>query len=196
MDSSITVAIALGVFFVWALVIYNRLVALRNRVANGLAQIDVQLKRRHDLIPNLVETARGYLSHERQTLEAVVSARAAAQAAGQAGTRDAGDEPAMAAMASAEGALSTSLGRLFALAEAYPDLKANQNMMQLSEEITTTENKLSFARQAFNDAVMHFNTALESFPAVMFAGALGFKRAVMLAPLDSDIERKVPAVRF
>ncbi len=196
MDSSITVAIALGVFFVWALVIYNRLVALRNRVANGLAQIDVQLKRRHDLIPNRVETARGYLSHERQTLEAVVSARAAAQAAGQAATRDAGDEPAMAAMASAEGALSASLGRLFALAEAYPDLKANQNMMQLSEEITTTENKLSFARQAFNDAVMHFNTALESFPAVMFAGTLGFKRAVMLAPLDSDIERKVPAVRF
>ncbi len=196
MDSSITVAIALGAFFVWALVIYNRLVALRNRVANGLAQIDVQLKRRHDLIPNLVETARGYLSHERQTLEAVVSARAAAQAAGQAATLDAGDEPAMAAMASAEGALSASLGRLFALAEAYPDLKADQNMMQLSEEIITTENKLSFTRQAFNDAVMHFNTALESFPAAMFAGALGFRRAVMLAPLDSDIERKVPAARF
>ncbi|MEO6270217.1 MAG: LemA family protein [Lautropia sp.] len=196
MDSSISVAIALGVFFVWALVIYNRLVALRNRVANGLAQIDVQLKRRHDLIPNLIETAREYLSHERQTLEAVVSARAAAQAARQAGTRDAGDEPAMAAMASAEGALSSSLGSLFALAEASPDLKANQTMMQLSEEITKTENKLSFTRQSFNDAVMHFNTALESFPAVMFAGTLGFKRSVMLAPLNLAIERNVPAVRL
>ena len=196
MDPSISVAIALGAFFIWALVIYNRLVALRNRVANALAQIDVQLKRRHDLIPNLVETARGYLSHERETIEAVISARDTARTAGQAASRVPRDAQAMAAMAKAEGVLSSTLGRFFALAEAYPDLKANQNMMQLSEEVATTENKLSFSRQAFNDAVMSFNTALESFPAVMFAGMLGFKPASVLAPLDSDIGRKTPAIRF
>ena len=196
MDSSMTVAVALGAFFIWALVIYNRLVALRNRVANALAQIDVQLKRRHDLVPNLVETARGYMSHERETLEAVINARDAARAAGQAASSAPGDARAMAAVAQTEGVLSATLGRFFALAEAYPDLKANQNMMQLSEEVTTTENKLSFERQAFNDAVLQFNTALESFPAVMFAGMLGFKPATVLAPLDSDIERKAPAVRF
>ena len=191
-----TIAVALGAFFIWALVIYNRLVSLRNRVANALAQIDVQLKRRHDLIPNLVETARGYMSHERETLEAVISARDVARAAGQAASAAPGDARAMAAVARTEGALSSTLGRFFALAESYPDLKANQNMMQLSEEVTTTENKLSFARQTFNDAVLHFNTALESFPAVMFAGMLGFKPATVLAPLDSDVERKAPAVRF
>ena len=196
MDPSVSVVVALGAFFIWVLVIYNRLVALRNRVANALAQIDVQLKRRHDLIPNLVETARGYMAHERETLEAVIGARNAAQAAGRAAAGDPANAQALATMAQAEGALSSSLGRLFALAEAYPDLKANQNMMQLSEEITTTENKLSFARQAFNDAVMHFNTALESFPAVLFAATLGFRPAAVLAPLDSDIERKAPAVRF
>ena len=196
MDSSMTVVVALGAFFIWAFVIYNRLVALRNRVANALAQIDVQLKRRHDLIPNLVETARGYMAHERETLQSVTSARDSAQAARQAASRNPADTQAMAAMAQAEGALSSTLGRFFAVAEAYPDLKANQNMIQLSEEITTSENKLSFARQAFNDAVMHFNTALESFPAVMFASMLGFKPATILAPLDSDIERKAPAVRF
>jgi LemA protein len=196
MDPSLSVAVALGAFFIWALVIYNRLVALRNRVSNALAQIDVQLKRRHDLIPNLVETARGYMAHERETLEAVIGARNAAQAAGRAASANPADAQAMSAMAQAEGTLSSSLGRFFAVAEAYPDLKANQNMMQLSEEITTTENKLSFARQAFNDAVMHFNTALQSFPAVLFAATLGFKQAAVLAPLDSDVERKAPAVRF
>ena len=196
MDPSISVVIAFGAFFIWALVIYNRLVALRNRVVNALAQIEVQLKRRHDLIPNLVETARGYMSHERETLEAVIAARDSAQAAGRTGRRDPGDAQAMAAVAQAEGALSSTLGRVFALAEAYPDLKADQNMMQLSEEVTTTENKLSFARQAYNDAVMLFNTALQSFPAVMFAGMLGFRAATMLAPLESDSERKVPVVRF
>jgi LemA protein len=196
MDPSLSVAVALGAFLIWVLVIYNRLVALRNRVANALAQIDVQLKRRHDLIPNLVETARGYMAHERETLEAVISARDSAQAAGRAAAGNPADTQAMAAMAQAEGALSSTLGRLFALAEAYPDLKANQNMMQLSEEITTSENKLSFARQAFNDAVMHFNTALQSFPAVLFAATLGFRPSAVLAPLDSDLERKAPAVRF
>jgi LemA protein len=177
-------------------VIYNRLVALRNRVSNSLAQIDVQLKRRHDLIPNLVETARGYMAHERETLQAVIGARDSAQAAGRAASANPGDTQALATMAQAEGALSSTLGRFFAVAEAYPDLKANQNMMQLSEEITTSENKLSFARQAFNDAVMNFNTALQSFPAVLFAGTLGFRPAAVLAPLDSDLERKVPSVRF
>ena len=196
MDPSLSVVVALGAFFIWALVIYNRLVALRNRVSNALAQIDVQLKRRHDLIPNLVETARGYMAHERETLEAVISARDSARRAGESAAGDPSNGQALASMAKAEGVLSSSLGRLFALAEAYPDLKANQNMMQLSEEITTTENKLSFARQAFNDAVMHFNTALQSFPAVMFAGMLGFRPSAELAPLDSDLERKAPAVRF
>jgi LemA protein len=196
MDPSISVVIALGAFFVWALVIYNRLVALRNRMSNALAQIDVQLKRRHDLIPNLVETARGYMSHESETLQAVVAARDAAQAAGKAATRDPADAQAMAAMAQAEGALSSTLNRFFALAEACPDFKANENMMRLTEEIAMSENQLSSARQAFNDAVMQYNTALQSFPAVMFASALGFKPAAVLAPLDSDIERKTPAVKF
>jgi LemA protein len=196
MDSSLAVAVALGAFFIWALVIYNRLVALRNRVSNALAQIDVQLKRRHDLIPNLVETARAYMAHESGTLEAVVNARNSAQAAGRAAASNPRDPQALSDMAQAEGALSSTLNRFFALAEAYPELKANQNMMQLSEEVTTTENKLSFARQAFNDAVMHFNTALQSFPAVLFAGTLGFREAAVLAPLDSDLERKAPAIRF
>jgi LemA protein len=196
MDPSLSIVVALGAFFIWALVIYNRLVALRNRVSNALAQIDVQLKRRHDLIPNLVETARGYMAHERETLQAVIGARDSAQAAGRAASANPGDAQALATMAQAEGALSSTLGRFFAVAEAYPDLKANQNMMQLSEEITTSENKLSFARQAFNDAVMNFNTALQSFPAVLFAGTLGFRSAAVLAPLDSDLERKAPAVRF
>jgi LemA protein len=198
MDTGITMAVALGAFFVLVVLVYNRLVALRTRVENGLAQIDVQLKRRHDLIPNLVETARGYLPHERGTLEAVTAARDAARAAGQAalGAGRGSDPEVMTALASAEAALSSSLERLFALVEAYPDLKADSNMMQLSEEITTTENKLSFARQAFNDAVMQFNTALEAFPAVLFAGTLGFRRASPLAPLGSDAERQATAVRF
>ena len=178
------------------IVIYNRLVSLRNRVSNALAQIDVQLKRRHDLIPNLVETARGYMVHERETLEAVVARTRCGAGGGKGGVagsrRRAGD--------GRDGAgrrrLVLDARPVLALAEAYPDLKANENMMQLSAEITTSENELSLARQAFNDAVRQFNTALQSFPAVMFAGILGFKPAAMLAPLDSDIERKAPAVRF
>jgi LemA protein len=176
--------------------LYNRLVALKNRVANAFGQIDVQLKRRHDLIPNLVETARAYMAHERSTLEAVVNARNNAQVAGQLAAQQPGDAQALAAMAQAEGALSSTLGRFFALAEAYPDLKANQTMMQLSEELTTTENKVAFSRQAFNDAVMALNTAIQSFPAVVFAGALGFTAAALLQPLESEAERKAPAVRF
>lgn len=176
--------------------LYNRLVSLRNRMNNAFAQIDVQLKRRHDLIPNLVEIARGYMTHERTTLEELVKARNAAQTATQAAAQNPGDATALMTMAQAEGALSGTLGRFFAIAEAYPDLKANQNMMQLSEELTTTENKVAFARQAFNDTVMEFNTASQSFPAVLFAGALGFKNAAMLQPLDAETERKAPVIKL
>jgi LemA protein len=186
----------LAIVVVWLIATYNNLVAGRNRMANAYAQIDVQLKRRHDLIPNLVETAKGYMAHERTTLEAVIAARNTAQTAGDAASRKPGDAAAMSAMAQAEGALSGTLGRFFALAESYPDLKANQNMMQLSEELTSTENKVSFARQAFNDAVMKLNTAIESFPAVVFAGALGFSPAQMLQPIESEAERQPPVVKF
>lgn len=191
----ITIA-ALVLALLFFISLYNRLIALKNKVANAFGQIDVQLKRRHDLIPNLVETARAYMTHERSTLEAVVNARNTAQAAGQLAAQQPGDAQALAVMAQAEGALSSTLGRFFALAEAYPDLKANQNMMQLSEELTTTENKVAFARQAFNDAVMELNTAIQSFPAIVFAGALGFTNAVLLQPLESEAEREAPVIRF
>ena len=190
------VLVLLAVLVVWLIVTYNTLVALRNRMANAYAQIDVQLKRRHDLIPNLVETAKAYMAHERTTLEAVTAARQTAQAASDAAARKPGDAAAMSAMVQAEGALSGTLGRFFALAESYPELNANQNLMQLSEELTSTENKVSFARQAFNDAVMQLNTAVQSFPAVLFAGALGFSLAQMLQPIGSDAEREPPAVKF
>ena len=191
----ITIA-ALVLALLFLISLYNRLIALKNKVANAFGQIDVQLKRRHDLIPNLVETARAYMTHERSTLEAVVNARNTAQAAGQLAAQQPGDAQALAVMAQAEGALSSTLGQFFALAEAYPDLKANQNMMQLSEELTTTENKVAFARQAFNDAVMELNTAIQSFPAIVFAGALGFTNAVLLQPLESEAEREAPVIRF
>ena len=191
----ITLAV-LALVILFFISLYNRVVALKNKVANAFGQMDVQLKRRHDLIPNLVETARAYMTHERSTLEAVVNARNTAQAVGQLAAQQPGDAQALAAMAQAEGALSSTLGRFFALAEAYPDLKANQTMMQLSEELTTTENKVAFARQAFNDAVMELNTAIQSFPAVVFAGALGFTTAALLQPLESEAERKAPVVRF
>jgi LemA protein len=179
------------VFF--AITIYNRLVAGRNRYKNAFAQIDVQLTRRHDLIPNLVETAKGYLKHERETLEAVINARNAAVS----GLKDAdpSDPEAMKKLAAAEQGLSGALGRLFALAEAYPDLKANQNMMQLSEELTTTENKVAFARQAYNDSVMDYNTLRESFPNNLFAGWFNF-RAAELLEIEDESKREVPKVSF
>src|SRR5918999_4233886 len=149
---------------IWAIMIYNGLVALRNRFKNAFSQIDVQLKRRYDLIPNLVETAKGYIKHERETLEAVIRARNAALAASQAASAKPGDPAAMQQLGQAEGALTGVLGRLFALGEAYPDLKANQNMLALQEELSSTENKVAFARQAFNDSVMEYNTKRESFP--------------------------------
>ena len=158
----------------WAVGAYNRLVSLRNKFKNAFAQIDVQLKRRYDLIPNLVETAKGYMKHERETLEKVIAARNTAVTANAAAAADPGSASAMQGLIAAEGALSGALSRLFALVEAYPDLKANQNMMQLTEELTGTENKISFARQAFNDSVMSYNTASQQFPTNVIAGMFSF----------------------
>ena len=181
---------------IWAISIYNGLVALRNRFKNAFAQIDVQLKRRYDLIPNLVETAKGYIKHERETLEAVIKARNVAVTAASAANANPGNPAAMQALGQAEGALTGVLGRMFALAEAYPDLKANQNMLSLQEELTSTENKVSFARQAFNDSVMQYNTKRESFPDNIFAGMFGFTAAELLQATEAPEERKAPQVRF
>jgi LemA protein len=175
--------------------IYNRLVAGRNAYKNAFAQIDVQLTRRHDLIPNLVETAKGYLKHERETLEAVIAARNAAVQGLRNAAAHPGDPGAIERLSGAENALSGALGRLFALAEAYPDLKANQNMMQLSEELTSTENKVAFARQAYNDAVMSYNTLREVFPNNLVAGMFGFQPAQLLQ-IESPEKREVPQVKF
>ena len=175
--------------------IYNRLVAARNAYQNAFAQIDVQLTRRYDLIPNLVETAKGYIKHERETLEAVTRARNAAVAGLKAAAASPGDAAALQGLAGAENTLTGALGRLFAVAEAYPDLKANQNMMQLSEELTSTENKVAFARQAFNDAVMSYNTTREVFPNNFVAGAFGFAPAQLLE-IESTEKRAAPKVSF
>lgn len=179
----------------YAISIYNRLVAARNQYQNAFAQIDVQLTRRYDLIPNLVEIAKGYMKHEKETLEAVIQARNAAVNGLQNAKQNPGDPEAMQQMAQAEQGVSGALGRLFALSEAYPDLKANENMMQLSEELTTTENKVSFARQAFNDAVMMYNTMRESFPANFFAGWFNFKAAELLE-IEDEAKRAAPKVSF
>ena len=175
--------------------IYNRLVTSRNGYKNAFAQIDVQLTRRHDLIPNLVDIAKGYLAHERNTLEAVITARNAAVTGLKNAAANPGNPAAVQGLASAENALTGALGRLFALAEAYPDLKANRNMMQLSEELTTTENKVAFARQAFNDAVLSYNNTREVFPSTVVAGAFGFMPAQMLE-MESPQKREVPKVSF
>lgn len=182
---------------IWAVGVYNRLVRERNAYRTSFAQIDVQLKRRHDLIPNLVETARAYMQHERETLEAVIAARNRAVGA-QDRTQGGRDLQVgmLAELASAEGALSGALGRLFALAEAYPDLKADANMRQLSEELTSTENRLSFARQAFNDAVMVYNNSVEQFPANLVAALFSFKSGELLEATGSDDERQAPRVSF
>jgi LemA protein len=180
----------------WGMAIYNRLVAQRNEFKNAFAQIDVQLKRRYDLIPNLVETAKKYIAHERETLEAVVKARNSAVSANTAAAGDPANPAAMRQLAAAEGGLSGALGRLFAVAEAYPDLKANQNMMQLTEELTSTENRIAFARQAFNDAVMTYNNAVQQFPSNFIAGAFSFQAAELLKATESDEERKAVKVQF
>ena len=179
----------------FAITIYNRLVAGRNRYKNAFAQIDVQLTRRHDLIPNLVETAKGYIAHERETLEAVINARNIAVSGLKAAAADPSDAAAMKRLSEAEQGLTGALGRLFALSEAYPDLKANQNMMQLSEELTTTENKVAFSRQAYNDSVMDYNTLRESFPNNFFAAWFSF-RAAELLQIEDEGKREVPKVSF
>ena len=175
--------------------VYNRLVTLRNRFKNAFAQIDVQLKRRYDLIPNLVEVAKGYIKHERETLEAVVQARNVASAAGQRAAQNPGEPGAMTALGAAEGQLTGVLGRLFAVVEAYPDLKANQNMLSLQEELSSTENKVAFARQAYNDAVMVYNTQRETFPTVLFAPMFNFQPA-NLFEVEAPQERVAPKVSF
>jgi len=179
----------------WAAGIYNTLVALRNRFKNAFAQIDVQLKRRYDLIPNLVETAKGYLKHEHDTLEAVIKARNIAYTASQAAAANPADGNAMKGLVSAETGLTGALSRLMVVTEQYPDLKANQNMLQLTEELTSTENKIAFARQAYNDSVMQYNTTRETFPNVMFAGVFGFLPAELFH-LEDATERNAPKVSF
>jgi LemA protein len=193
----LVIVVVVPVFFVlmWIVGAYNRLVALRNRFKNAYAQIDVQLKRRYDLIPNLVETAKGYIKHERGTLEAVVAARNAASAANVLAAQNPGDATAMKALSGAETALTSTLGRLFAVAEAYPDHKANTTMMTLMEELTSTENKVAFARQAYNDSVMAYNTQRETFPTNMIAGPFSFGPAELFV-IEKPEEKEAPKVSF
>ena len=192
------VAAVVVALVVWAIGIYNALVTARNAFKNAFAQIDVQLQRRFDLIPNLVEVAKKYMAHERETLEAVIAARSAAQSGLAAAKASPGDPAAMAQLAAAQGQLNAGLGRLLAVAEAYPDLKANQNMMQLTEELTSTENKVAFSRQAFNDSVMAYNNKREVFPNSVFAGMFGFQPATLLEiPADKQAQvREAPKVQF
>jgi len=197
-----TTWIVLAVFVVIVIVliavvvgIYNKLVRLRNRFKNAFAQIDVQLKRRYDLIPNLVETAKGYMAHERETLEAVIAARAAAVTAEQQAAKDPADSKAVEGLVAAESGLTGALGRLFAVMESYPDLKANENMMAVQEELTTTENKVAFARQAYNDSVNSYKTYRESFPPVIFANMFGFDDQPFFE-IEQAEQREVPKVSF
>ena len=192
----IVVLVVALVLIAWLVGIYNRLVKLRNQYKNAFSQIDVQLKRRYDLIPNLVETAKGYMKHERETLEAVITARNKAQAAVQAAAARPGDPAAMQGLQTAEAGVTGALGRFFALAESYPDLKANQNMLSLQEELTSTENKVAFSRQAYNDAVMGYNTARETFPNSIIAGATGFGPAQLFELEAPAVERAAPKVSF
>ena len=191
-------AVLLGLAVVlaaWAIGSYNGLVTLRNRFKNAFAQIDVQLKRRYDLIPNLVETAKGYLKHERETLEAVIAARNTAFAAAKAAAANPADSVAMKGLLGAESGLAGALSRLMVVAEAYPELKANQNMMQLTEELTSTENKIAFARQAYNDAVTTYNTTREKFPTSVVAGMFNFAEAALFQ-VENAAEREAPKVKF
>ncbi|UHQ22429.1 LemA family protein [Lysobacter sp. 5GHs7-4] len=195
---SILILLALVVIVaVWIVGIYNALVTSRNAYKNAFAQIDVQLQRRFDLIPNLVETVKGYLGHERETLEAVIAARGAAVSGLAAAKASPGDPAAMEQLAASQGQLNGALGRLLAVSEAYPDLKANQNMMQLTEELTSTENKVAFARQAYNDSVMAYNNRREIFPSSVIAGLFDFRAAALLEiPADRAQMREAPKVQF
>jgi LemA protein len=194
MGTIVTLVIVVAVVL-YAIGMYNNLVSLRNRVRNGFSQIDVQLTRRYDLIPNLIESVKGYMSHERGTLEAVVNARNVAAAGLKRAAADPSDPEAIKALAAAETSLGGTLGRLFALAEAYPDLKASQNMQQFQEELTSTENKVAFARQAFNDAVLGYNNACQNFPSNLLANNFGFKPAEYLE-IDQPEKREAPKVSF
>jgi len=199
MGPALVIVVVIGALLLFAVLfvvgMYNKLVALRNRFKNAYAQIDVQLKRRYDLIPNLVETAKGYLKHERGTLEAVIAARNAASSANVRAAANPGDPAAMQQLVAAEGSLTGTLGRLFALSEAYPDLKANTTMIQLQEELTSTENKVSFARQAYNDSVMVYNTQREVFPSSIIAGMFNFAPAELFV-IDKPEQREAPKVQF
>jgi LemA protein len=191
--------VVIGVLVLTALVLiggYNGLVGKRNRFKNAYAQIDVQLKRRYDLIPNLVETVKGYMKHESETLEAVIRARNAAYGAAQTAAAQPGDPNALKSLATAESALAQGLSKIIALSENYPDLKASANMGQLTEELTSTENRVAFARQAYNDAVTEYNSAREVFPAVLFAQAMGFGSAGLLEAIEAAEERRAPKVSF
>ncbi len=190
----IFLAIVVGLV-IYVIGIYNNLVNRRNRVKNAFAQIDVQLTRRYDLIPNLVEAVKGYMKHERETLEAVITARNAASSSLDAAKLDPSNAEAMKKLGASEGMLGKALGRLFALSEAYPDLKANQNMMQFQEELSSTENKVAFSRQAFNDSVLSYNNAVQNFPNSVIAGMFNFDSASFLE-IESEEKRDVPAVSF
>lgn len=198
MGTLLILLVIVAVVAFWAMGIYNGLVTARNAYRNAFAQIDVQLQRRFDLIPNLVETAKGYIKHERETLEAVIAARSAAMSGLAAAKASPGDPSAMAELTSSQGMLNGALGRLMAVAEAYPDLKANQNMMQLSEELTSTENKVAFARQAFNDSAMAYNNRREVFPSSVVAGMFQFAPAALLeiAADQQAAVRAAPKVQF
>jgi len=191
----VCVVLLLVVLIGWGIAVYNGLVRARNGYKNAFAQIDVQLTRRHDLIPNLVEVAKGYIKHERETLEAVTAARTGAVTAQAAAKANPGDPSAMQNLGANENILTQALGRLFAVAEAYPDLKANQNMMQLSEELTSTENRVAFARQAYNDSVMAYNNRREVFPSSVIAGMGGFAPAALLE-IEEPGNREAPKVQF
>ena len=186
---------AIAAIIMFLIGIYNSLINLRNRVKNAFAQIDVQLTRRHDLIPNLVEAVKGYMKHERETLEAVINARNSAVSSLDAAKLDPSNAAAMQQLGQSEGALGAALGRLFALSEAYPDLKANQNMIQFQEELTTTENKVAFSRQAFNDTVLTYNNKVQNFPNNIIAGMFNFEPASFLE-IESPEKREVPEVNF
>ena len=200
MTSTVITLIVIGIlslFIIFAIIgVYNKLVTLKNRFENAFSQIEVQLQRRYDLIPNLIETVKGYMAHEKETLEAVIQARNQAQSSLQTASQNPGDASAMAGLAGAEGMLGGALGRIFALSQSYPDLKANQNMANLQEELSSTENKVAFSRQAFNDSVTTYNTYKQTFPPVFFAGMFGHGQDATLLEFETEKIKEAPKVQF